>query len=64
MQPPEEVPEQAVAIAFVAGRASSEGAAKRRGNPGLVGHVLDTDDASIHVLPGRRLLSVSSAGHG
>ena len=54
--------EQAIAI-FFANRASSKGAAKRRGDAGLVGQDFDTDDTPIHVLPGLLLLPVSSAGH-
>ena len=55
MEPLQQILEQAVAIVPLR-RAGSEGAAKRRGNSGLVGQVLDADDAPVHLVPASGLL--------
>ena len=54
--------EQAVGI-LVRDRPSSKGAAKRRGNSGLVGQAFDMDDTPFHLKLARRLSKVSFAGH-
>jgi hypothetical protein len=62
MKPPQQLLEHAVRIVVVL-HSSSKGAAKRRGDSGLVRQALDTDDAPLHVMLGRRLLQVSFASH-
>jgi hypothetical protein len=62
MQPFQQIVEQPAAVAVLY-RPSREGAAKRRGNSSLVGQAFDTDDASVHVKLGRRLLQFGFVGH-
>ena len=62
MQAFQQVVEQAAAVAFL-DRPSRKGAAKRRGNPGLVGQAFDTDDAPFHAKLGRRLHQFGFIGH-
>ena len=61
VEPPQQLLEHPVAIILFR-LAGSEGAAKRRGNSGLVGQALDMDDTPVHVKLGRRLL-LSITGH-
>jgi hypothetical protein len=56
-------PQQLVELAIVGtGWASREGAAKRRGDTGLVGQAVHTDDPLFHRTLGR-CLHCSFAGH-
>ena len=55
MEPLQQVLEHLLAVVLVPG-SSSKGAAKRRGNSGLVGQAFDMDDPSFHSMLGRRLL--------
>ena len=58
----QQIAEQAIAVTFL-DRPSSEGAAKRRGNSGLVGQAFDTDETPFHVKLGRRLHQFGFVGH-
>lgn len=62
MQPIQQIFEQTAAIIRFR-RSGSEGAAKRRGDSGLIGQAFDTDDTAVHVKLGRGILHVSFAGH-
>ena len=62
VKPLQQVLEHAVAILFPK-RASSKGAAKRRGNSSLVGQAFDMDDTPFHAMLGRCLLRFSFGGH-
>lgn len=48
MQPTQQVLEHAAGLVLFA-RPSSEGAAKRRRDPGLIGQAFNTDDTALHV---------------
>lgn len=60
MKPPQQLVELPQLVVFLA--AGSEGATKRRGDAGLIGQAVNTDDTPFHVKLSRRLL-MRLAGH-
>lgn len=62
MEPLQQLVEHPDCLVFVFG-ASSERAAKRRGDSGLVGQTFDTDDLPVHVTLALLFLRICITGH-